>query len=107
MKVTITSTGKELTSAPDKRFGRCRYFVAYDTERESVEFVENPNKDYYEGAGPASVQLIASKGVEQIITGDPGVKAASIIDQLPVQRVRLEDRYRNIGEVIQFLKQNI
>jgi hypothetical protein len=45
--------------------------------------------------------------VEQIITGDPGVKAASIIDQLPVQRVRLEDRYRNIGEVIQFLKQNI
>ncbi|SFK72644.1 NifB/NifX family molybdenum-iron cluster-binding protein [Proteiniphilum acetatigenes] len=107
MKVAITSTGKELTSAPDRRFGRCKYFVIYDTERESVEFIENPKRDYNEGAGPASVQLVVSKGVEQIITGDPGGKAASIIDQLPVRLVRLEDGYRNIGEVIQFLKKNI
>ena len=62
MKVAITSSGKELTSLPDKRFGRCNYFVIYDTENDSVEVVDNPNRDYNEGAGPAAVQLIASKG---------------------------------------------
>ncbi|HHT29565.1 MAG TPA: dinitrogenase iron-molybdenum cofactor biosynthesis protein, partial [Bacteroidales bacterium] len=51
MKVAITSSGKELTSLPDKRFGRCNCFVIYDTESDSVEVVDNPSRDYNEGAG--------------------------------------------------------
>lgn len=56
MKVAITSSGKELTSLPDKRFGRCNCFVIYDTESDSVEVVDNPSRDYNEGAGPAAMQ---------------------------------------------------
>src|SRR5690554_7236626 len=60
MKVAITSTGKDLSALPDKRFGRCVCFVIFDTESDSMEVVENPNRNHNEGAGPAAVQLIAS-----------------------------------------------
>ena len=31
MKVAITSTGDNLESKLDQRFGRCGYFIIYDT----------------------------------------------------------------------------
>ena len=32
MKIAITSTGNSLESNIDQRFGRCAYFVIYNTE---------------------------------------------------------------------------
>ena len=69
MKVAITSTGNSPESKLDSRFGRCAYFVVYDTESQSMEFIPNPNKENIEGAGPASVQLIASRGAKKVISG--------------------------------------
>ena len=106
MKVAITSSGKELTSLPDKRFGRCNCFVFYDTENDSVEVVDNPGRDLNEGAGPAAAQLIASKGAEMIITGHLGGKAASIVQQLGMQMTPLDEQHRSVEEVIQLIKQN-
>lgn len=106
MKVAITSSGKELTSLPDKRFGRCNYFVIYDTENDSVEVVDNPNRDYNEGAGPAAVQLIASKGAGKIITGHLGDKAATVAKRLGMEMTPLDDNQRSVEEVIQMIRQN-
>ena len=106
MKVAITSSGKELTSLPDKRFGRCNCFIIYDTESESVEVVDNPNRDNNEGAGPAAAQLIASKGAEMIITGHLGGKAASVVQQLGIGMTPLDDNQRSVEEVIQKIKQH-
>ncbi|CAK7050213.1 MAG: hypothetical protein PETM_02107 [Petrimonas sp.] len=106
MKVAITSSGKELTSLPDKRFGRCNCFVIYDTENDSVEIVDNPNRESNEGAGPAAAQLIASKGAEMIITGHLGGKAASVVQQLGIGMTPLDDNQRSVEEVIQKIKQH-
>jgi predicted Fe-Mo cluster-binding NifX family protein len=51
MKVIITSTGDSLKSNLDDRFGRCSWFVIYDTELGSVEFITNPAMDANEGRG--------------------------------------------------------
>ena len=64
MKVAITSTGNSIESMLDERFGRCSYFVIYNTESKSTEIVPNPNKDAENGAGPASLQLVASHNAE-------------------------------------------
>ncbi len=106
MKVAITSSGKELTSLPDKRFGRCNCFVIYDTESDSVEVVDNPSRESNEGAGPAAMQLIASKGAGKIITGHLGGKAASVAKQLGIEMTPLDDNQRSVEEVIQMIKQN-
>lgn len=65
MKVAITSTGNSPDATLDSRFGRCSYFVVYDTETRATEYIPNPNKENVEGAGPASVQLVASRGVKK------------------------------------------
>lgn len=51
MRVAITSTGNNLQSTIDPRFGRCAYFVIYDTETKATEFIPNPNIDVTDGAG--------------------------------------------------------
>ena|SRR5690554_2252246 len=106
MKVAITSTGKDLSVLPDKRFGRCVCFVVFDTESDLVEIVENPNRNHNEGAGPAAVQLIASKGAEKIITGHLGDKAARVAKQLGMEMIRLGDQQGSVEEVIRMIKQN-
>ena len=40
MKIGISSDGENLDSFLDLRFGRCRYFVIYDTENNEVRAVE-------------------------------------------------------------------
>ncbi len=106
MKVAITSTGNALTSQLDSRFGRCSYFVIYDTETQSVEFIPNPNKDQIEGAGPASVQLVASRGAKKVVSGEFGAKVKSIFDQLQIQLVVLPDQEKSINDIIDLLNHN-
>lgn len=103
MKVAITSSGNTLESKLDQRFGRCSFFVIYDTETKGMEFIPNPNKDAQEGAGPASVQLIASRNVNKIISGEFGIKIKPLIDSLKIQMIALKDSDRSINEVIKML----
>jgi predicted Fe-Mo cluster-binding NifX family protein len=50
MKIAITSTGDHPGAILDHRFGRCSYFVVYDTESKLMDFIPNPNKEIMEGA---------------------------------------------------------
>jgi predicted Fe-Mo cluster-binding NifX family protein len=105
MKVAITSTGNSLESKVDQRFGRCPYFVIYDTESRAMEFIPNPNKDVQEGAGPASVQLVASKKVNKIISGEFGIKIKSLLDSIKIQMIILKESDKTIREIIEMLNQ--
>jgi predicted Fe-Mo cluster-binding NifX family protein len=103
MKVAITSTGNSPDANLDSRFGRCSYFVVYDTESRSTEFIPNPNKENVEGAGPASVQLVASRGVRKVVSGEFGAKVKSIFDSLQIQLIVLNDPEKKIHEIIDLL----
>lgn len=103
MKIAITSTGNSPDSKLDQRFGRCAFFVIYDTETGATEFIPNPNKDALEGAGPASVQLVASRNVQKIISGEFGVKIKSLLDTLKIQMIALKEPEKKIEEIIKML----
>jgi predicted Fe-Mo cluster-binding NifX family protein len=103
MKVAITSTGNTLDSTLDQRFGRCTCFVIYNTETKGIEFVPNPNRDVQEGAGPASVQIVASKEVEKVISGEFGFKIKSLFDSLKIQMIVLKEPEKKISEIIEML----
>ncbi len=104
MKIAITSMGNSLESKLDSRFGRCSYFVVYDKESRSTEFIPNPNKENLEGAGPASVQLVASKGVHKVVSGEFGAKVKSIFDSLQIQLIVLNDPEKRICDIIEMLE---
>lgn len=103
MKVAITSTGNTLESTIDQRFGRCAYFVIYDTDNKAVEFIPNPNKDTEGGAGPAAVQLIASRNANQIISGEFGAKIKSLLDSLKIQMIAFKEPDKTIKEILEML----
>ncbi|GAI00833.1 unnamed protein product [marine sediment metagenome] len=67
MKIAISSTGQDLTSQIDPRFGRSPYFIFIDPETMQFEAIENPNVNAMGGAGIQTAQLIANKGVEVIL----------------------------------------
>lgn len=103
MKIAITSTGNNPEAKLDSRFGRCSYFAVFDTECLSTEFIPNPNKENVEGAGPASVQLVASRGVKKVVSGEFGAKVKSIFDSLQIQLVVLNDTEKKISDIIELL----
>ena len=85
MKIAISSEGMNAESLIDSRFGRCTAFAIYDTESKELNFIENPNKDADEGAGPASVSLIANQGVKRIISGEFGFKIKGLLNDLKIE----------------------
>jgi predicted Fe-Mo cluster-binding NifX family protein len=105
MKVCLTSTGPNLDSEMDPRFGRCQYFLFVDPESLELEAVENPNLAVAGGAGIQSAQFVANKGVEAIITGQVGPNAFSVLQSAGVNiliaasgQVReLLEKYRSAG----------
>ena len=105
MKVALTSTGNTLESKLDQRFGRCAFFTVYDTETKGLEFIPNPNKDAQEGAGPASVQLVASRNVGKIISGEFGIRIKPLLDSLKIQMIVLKEPEKSIQEIIDMLNQ--
>jgi predicted Fe-Mo cluster-binding NifX family protein len=75
MKICITSEGKTLDSKINPRFGRCQYFMLTDTDTMLFEAVENVNIDASGGAGIQAGQLMASRGVKAVLTGNVGPNA--------------------------------
>jgi predicted Fe-Mo cluster-binding NifX family protein len=75
MKTCVTSEGGSLDSKVDPRFGRCQYFIIADTDTLEFEAIENPNIESMGGAGIQSAQLVSSKQVKAVITGNVGPNA--------------------------------
>jgi len=103
MKVAITSTGNTLDSKLDQRFGRCAYFLIYDLEAKTMEYIKNSYKDAQEDAGPKSVQLVHSRGVEKIISGEFGIKIKSLLDSLKIQMIIYKEPEKKIEKIIEML----
>jgi predicted Fe-Mo cluster-binding NifX family protein len=103
MKVAITSTGNTLEATIDLRFGRCSYFIIYDTESKSIEFIPSPNKDIEENAGQASVQLVVSRNAKKIISGEFGLKIKPLLDSQKIQMIVLKNPDKKIKDIIEML----
>ncbi|MGD0919262.1 MAG: NifB/NifX family molybdenum-iron cluster-binding protein [Thermodesulfobacteriota bacterium] len=79
MKIAISSSGKDLDSQIDPRFGRCQYFIFIDSETMKFEVSENEGLMASGGAGVQAAQLIAQRGATALITGNLGPNAASAL----------------------------
>jgi predicted Fe-Mo cluster-binding NifX family protein len=77
MKIAISSTGEDLDSHVDPRFGRCQYFIFVDPETMGFEILENEGLMASGGAGVQAAQSIIQNGANVLITGNLGPNAAS------------------------------
>lgn len=85
MKVAVSSTGKDLDSQIDPRFGRCAYFLIVEIDDMSVEAYDNENIALGGGAGIQSAQFVVSKGAKAVITGNCGPNAVRTLNAAGIE----------------------
>jgi predicted Fe-Mo cluster-binding NifX family protein len=79
MKVVLSSSGVDKTSALDPRFGRCPYFVFVDTETDTVDAVANEAVSSGHGAGIQAAQSVVEAGAEAVISRRVGPNAYQVM----------------------------
>jgi predicted Fe-Mo cluster-binding NifX family protein len=87
MKIVVTSSGPDLKSDLDPRFGRCLFFIIYDTENDQFEVIENKNISGMGGVGIQSAQMMVDKDVQVIITGNCGPNAFRTLHAAGIQLI--------------------
>jgi len=85
MKIAVTSTGPTLDDMVEARFGRCPYFLIIDPDTMEFEAINNSNIALGGGAGIQSAQLMASKGVSAVLTGNCGPNAFQVFGATNIQ----------------------
>ncbi|WP_319480589.1 NifB/NifX family molybdenum-iron cluster-binding protein [uncultured Draconibacterium sp.] len=106
MKTIITSSGDNVDSKFDLRFGRAGWFCVYDKETHATNFIENSFKNSNGGAGTKSSEMAAELGAEQIISGHFGPKAKDMLEKFQIQMIELDDEELNVKDIILKIENN-
>ena len=85
MKIAVSSSGMDLDSHVDPRFGRCACFVIVETDDMSFEAFDNGSMALGGGAGIQAAQFVASKGAKAVITGNVGPNAVRTLSAAGVE----------------------
>lgn len=86
MKICVPSTGLDLNSKVDSRFGRCKYFIFIDSDNlNKYEAVENASACARGGAGVTAAQSIVNKGAKVVLAEDVGPKAMKVLQQAGIK----------------------
>ncbi|HSO19768.1 MAG TPA: NifB/NifX family molybdenum-iron cluster-binding protein, partial [Desulfosarcina sp.] len=65
MKIAVTSTGRELDSTVDPRFGRAAYILIVDSDTLAVDVLDNAeNVNAFKGAGIQAATMISDRNAE-------------------------------------------
>lgn len=105
MKIAIGLEENSYESQVDRRFGRASFFILIDTENNDYEIIENEAKDEATGAGFKVVKNLMSLGIDEIIAGEIGPKAAVLIEEFDIPTYKLGE-LKSVAEVLKNYKEN-
>ena len=94
MKIAVSSSGRDMDSGIDSRFGRCPYFILLEIEGKEVRSsrsIENTSANQVGSAGMSAAQLIADSGAKAVITVNIGPRALSVFRQLGIEVYQAEE----------------
>jgi len=88
MKIAVTSTGDNLNSEVDPRFGRAGYLIIFDSDTGEFEAVNNrKNIVAVHGAGVQAGEALILLGASVLITGHCGPTAFRVLDTAGIKVV--------------------
>lgn len=100
MKIAIGLEENNYNSQVDRRFGRASFFILIDSITNNYEIIENEAKDETTGAGLKVVKNLVNLGVEEIIAGEIGPKAAVLIEEFNIPVYKLGE-LKKVNEVME------
>ncbi|MGD8781198.1 MAG: NifB/NifX family molybdenum-iron cluster-binding protein [Ignavibacteria bacterium] len=66
-------------------FGRCSYFLLFDTANKTEKTLVNPFAKTFGGAGIQSAHLLIENNVDVLITGNIGINAQRILNSADIK----------------------
>lgn len=100
MKIAIGLEENNYNSQVDRRFGRASFFILIDSITNNYEIIENEAKDEPTGAGLKVVKNLVNLGVDEIIAGEIGPKAAILIEEFNIPVYKLGE-LKKVNEVME------
>ena len=98
MKIAISSTGNNLDSNLDPRFGRCAYFLIVDPADMDYEVFNNQGAAQSRGAGIKAVNFLAGQNVGAVITGHASLNVFKTLASAGIEI--FEEQQGTIKEVV-------
>jgi len=99
MKIAISSTGNNLESELDAKFGRCDYFLIVEIENNKIKnfkAIENTAKDQTGGAGIVAGEIVAKQKVDFVITVNLGPRAFSVFEEFKIKIYQGKGKIKNV-----------
>jgi predicted Fe-Mo cluster-binding NifX family protein len=90
MIIAVSATGESKESQLDKRFGRCEYFLLYNTETKEYKAINNNGLSAGGGAGIAAASQVIDENVSVIITGNLGPNAFELLEKAGIKSYSCE-----------------
>ncbi len=88
MRIAVSAEGSTPDSQVDPRFGRCAWFVVYDTESGAFESIDNSQSvSAASGAGVQAASRVTQAGVHRVLTGACGPKATRGLEESGIEIV--------------------
>ena len=86
MKIAVTSTGQDLDSTVDPRFGRAAFILIVDTDTWAFEVLDNAeNVNAFKGAGIQAATMISDKQADVLLTGFCGPNAFKTLEAAKIK----------------------
>ena len=79
MKIAVPTEKKKLTADVCPSFGRAPYFLIYDSEAKTQEFIVNSAAEAQGGAGIKAAQTVVDAGAKAVIVPRCGKNAADVL----------------------------
>jgi predicted Fe-Mo cluster-binding NifX family protein len=102
MKIAMPVYEQSIQSDICPSFGRTPYFLIYDVEKKTPEFISNGAASSQGGAGVKAAQILVDQGVNALISPRCGENAAVILQQAKIELYRFipGTAQRNVNEFI-------
>ncbi|MFH0891662.1 MAG: NifB/NifX family molybdenum-iron cluster-binding protein [Candidatus Falkowbacteria bacterium] len=85
--VCVTAAGPDPDSQVDPMFGRCQYFAIIDLDAGTFRAEANNGRSGGSGVGIGAVQFVAREGVDTVVTGKVGPKAANAFNVAGIKAI--------------------
>ncbi|MFW5791555.1 MAG: NifB/NifX family molybdenum-iron cluster-binding protein [Desulfohalobiaceae bacterium] len=108
MRIAISSTGGTPESLVDFGFGRSAGFMVYDDSTRQYEYIDNSaSAQKNAGVGIQTVRTLAQAGVQTLLTGHLGPKAAQALEKEGIQTYSLLEKTTVSQAVQAFLNKRL
>jgi len=98
MKIAISSSGDNLQSGVDPRFGRCKNFIIIEISYMSLTVHQNSAQFVGHGAGTKAAQDLLQFGVSAVISGNMGPNAFQVLSAANIKMYTGSGTIENVVE---------